>query len=308
MHGMALGDHQEIIENLMRVPARIASKYFYDGRGSVLFEAITNLPEYYLPRTEQTIMQTYSAEIRDSIGPGSTIIELGAGNCEKSRVLCRMVEPSNFIAVDIADEFLKDAVARLQKEFPQLHARAVAADLTKHIELPAGVPCTGRVVFYPGSSIGNFDPDHALDLLIRIRRLVGEDGALLIGVDLTKDVDVLEAAYNDAANVTAAFNLNVLANVNRLIGSDFEPSQWRHRALFNAAHSRIEMHLEAVSATTVRWLCGERHFDADERIHTENSYKYAPDEFHDLLARAGFRQVQTWTDDRRWFAVILARP
>lgn len=308
MYAMPSMADQDIIKNLERTPACISPKYLYDSRGSALFDVITRLPEYYLPRTERSIMETYGAEIRRSIGPDSTIIELGAGGCEKSRALCRMIEPTHFIAVDIAGEFVNEAVNRLQTEFPKLHAQAVVADLTQRIDLPKDVPHTGRVAFYPGSSIGNFDPEHAVDLLTRIHDLVSEEGTLLIGVDLVKNTEVLEAAYNDASNVTAAFNLNVLANVNHLAGSDFQTSQWCHQAFFNVPCSRIEMHLEATHATTVRWPGGQRHFDSGERIHTENSYKYAPDAFHALLTRAGFRQIQIWTDPQRWFAVVLARP
>lgn len=308
MHETPSCASQDIINNLMHTPARIPPKYLYDGQGSALFDVITRLPEYYLPRVEREIMDTYGTEICHNIGPESTIIELGAGGCEKSRTLCRMAKPTHFVAVDIAGDFVHEAVNRLQAEFPALNAQAVVADLTQRIDLPEDLPRTGRVIFYPGSSIGNFDRDHALDLLTGIRDLVEEDGALLIGVDLAKDTNVLEAAYNDASNVTATFNLNVLTNVNRLADCDFQTSQWRHQAFFNTEYSRIEMHLEASHAATVRWPGGQRHFEPGERIHTENSYKYAPDEFHALLTKAGFRRIQTWTDQKQWFAVMLACP
>ncbi|OIQ94188.1 histidine-specific methyltransferase EgtD [mine drainage metagenome] len=299
---------KEIVAGLLRPAAAISPKYFYDVRGSELFEAITELPEYYPTRTEREIMATHADAIAARIGAGGTVIELGAGNCEKARDLCRLLRPARFVAVDISAEFLQEAVAGLRTTFPGLDARAVAADLTAGIVLPADLPRERRLVFYPGSSIGNFDPSQAFDLLARIRQLLDEDGALLIGVDLEKDVAVLETAYDDAVGVTAAFNLNVLNHVNRLLGSDFDSGQWRHRAFYNAEESRIEMHLEAAVEVRVAWPGGDRVFARGERIHTENSYKYRTGTFIELLSRAGFRHAEAWTDERRWFAVILARP
>lgn len=297
---------QEIIEGLSQTPATLSPKYFYDARGSAIFEEITRLPEYYPTRTERTIMQRHAAEIARRVGPGRTVIELGAGNCEKARHLCQAIAATRFVAVDISEEFLHQSVARLQAEMPALDVRAFAADLTHEIVLPADVPPTRRLLFYPGSSIGNFDPPQALGLLTRMRHMLQDDGALLIGVDLRKDVAVLEAAYDDAAGVTAAFNLNALAHVNRLIGSDFDLRGWQHRAFFNAEASRIEMHLEAVAACRVCWPGGTRAFARGERIHTENSYKYDIEGFARLLDLAGFHHTVAWTDERRWFAVILA--
>lgn len=301
-------DRQEICDGLLRSPATIAPKYFYDARGSELFEEITRLPEYYPTRTEAAIMQGHAAEIARKVGSAATAIEFGAGSCEKARVLCRLIHPARFVAIDISAEFLHDAVAGLREEFPGLDVQPLVADLGYVIELPADLPREKRLLFYPGSSIGNFDPPHALDLLIRFRGLIGEDGALLIGIDLPKDSDLLQAAYDDAAGVTAAFNRNVLNHVNRLIGSDFKPAEWRHVAFFNAVESRIEMHLQATVDSLVSWPGGQRCFATGERIHTENSYKYPLEEFSALLARAGFSQAEAWTDPHRWFAVVLARP
>lgn len=300
--------NDDIARGLRQHPAQISPKYFYDQRGSELFEDITRLPEYYPTRTENAIMQRHAADIAQAVGPGRTVIELGAGNCSKAEALCRMVRPACFVGVDISADFLAEAVERLRRTCAPLDARAVAGDLTQGVVLPSDIPRTGRLVFYPGSSIGNFDPPHALALLAHMRELAGADGALLIGIDLPKDVGVLEAAYDDAAGVTAAFNLNVLAHVNRLIGSDFDLGQWRHRAFFNAAEARIEMHLEAAEPCEVHWPGGSRRFAAGERIHTENSYKYALPTFTDMLARAGFARTQAWTDERGWFAVLHARP
>ncbi len=298
----------DITRGLNQRPARISPKYFYDQHGSRLFEEITRLPEYYPTRTETTLMHQHAADIARAVGVGRTLVELGAGNCQKARTLCRLVQPACFVGVDISADFLQAAVQGLRDDFPGLDARAVGGDMTQGVALPDYIPRTGRLVFYPGSSIGNFDPPHALDLLAHMRELIDDDGGLLIGIDLPKDVDVLEAAYDDAAGVTAAFNRNVLRHVNRLIGSNFDVEQWQHRAFFNQGESRIEMHLEAMADFDVHWPGGGRRFDQGERIHTENSYKYPLRVFTDMLERAGFSQAQAWTDDRGWFAVVHARP
>lgn len=298
----------DITRGLNQRPASISPKYFYDQHGSRLFEEITRLPEYYPTRIETALMQQHAADIARAVGVGRTLVELGAGNCQKARTLCRLVQPACFVGVDISADFLQAAVQGLRDDFPGLDARAVGGDMTQGVALPDDIPRTGRLVFYPGSSIGNFDPPHALDLLAHMRELIDDDGGLLIGIDLPKDVGVLEAAYDDAAGVTAAFNRNVLRHVNRLIGSNFDVEQWQHRAFFNQGESRIEMHLEAMADFDVHWPGGGRRFDRGERIHTENSYKYPLRVFTDMLERAGFSQAQAWTDDRGWFAVVHARP
>jgi dimethylhistidine N-methyltransferase len=298
----------EIPHGLLQSPAVISPKYFYDARGSQIFEQITRLPEYYPTRTERAILQRHASDIARRVGRGRTVIEPGAGNCEKGASLCHSIGASRFVAVDISGDFLQQAVARVRREMPALHVQAVAADLTGHIHLPEALPRAHRLVYYPGSSIGNFDRPQALDLLARMRGLVEHDGALLIGVDLRKDVAVLEAAYDDAAGVTAAFNLNMLAHVNRLIGSNFHLPDWRHRAFFNDEASRIEMHLEALADCRVSWPGGGRSFARGERIHTENSYKYDIEGFARLLHAAGFHHSVAWTDERRWYAVVLATP
>lgn len=308
MNDPLLSDRLEIVKGLMQTPASISPKYFYDANGSALFEKITRLSEYYPTRTEREIMTTHAHDIGRLVGAGCTLIELGAGNCEKAKVLCELIQPRRFVAVDISEEFLLQAVKGLRAALPAMDILALAGDLTTDIVLPADLPQQHRLLFYPGSSIGNFDLPQALTLLSRMRSLLADDGALLMGVDLVKDLAVLNAAYNDASGVTAAFNLNILRHVNRLVGSDFDPHQWQHCAFFDATQSRIEMHLEALSATQVRWPGGERSFARGERIHTENSYKYRVEDFVELLQRAGFQRAQAWTDERDWFAVILARP
>lgn len=298
----------DIAQGLLQQPACISPKYFYDKRGSELFEEITQLPEYYPTRTETALMQQHAAAIAQAVGQGRTLIELGAGSCQKARALCRTLQPACFVGIDISAEFLHDAVQGLRDEFPGLDARAVGGDMTQGLQLPADIANSGRLIFYPGSSIGNFDPPHALDLLLQMRQMVGEGGGVLIGIDLPKDRAVLEAAYDDAAGVTAQFNRNALVHVNRLICSDFDPRQWLHIAFFNVESSRIEMHLEAASDVTVRWPGGCRGFAQGDRIHTENSYKYPLDTFKRMLAQAGFSRSEAWTDDQGWFAVVHAQP
>jgi L-histidine Nalpha-methyltransferase len=300
--------YQDIAHGLLAPAAHVSPKYFYDAKGSALFDQITQLPEYYPTRTEREIMHTWGADIAQNIGPGTTVIELGAGNCEKALQLCTLLKPAHFVAIDISTDHLHISTAQLQAALPSVQVHTIAADLTANIALPHSLPKPKRVVFYPGSSIGNFDAAQALELLQRARRMVADDGALLIGVDLRKDVAVLEAAYNDAQGVTAAFNLNLLTHLNHLIGSDFDAQHWQHVAFFNSGASRIEMHLQAKAKTTVRWPNAQRSFGRGERIHTENSYKYTVESFADLLAHAGWAQTQTWSDARGWFAVVLARP
>lgn len=299
--------HPEITQGLMCEVASISPKYFYDQKGSELFAAITQVPEYYPTRTEQALMAQHGADIARAIGRGGAVIEPGAGNCEKARALCKLLRPFYFVGVDISADYLQEGVARLRAELPGLDARAVGGDITRGISLPPDIPQTQRLVFYPGSSIGNFDPPQAVELLTHMRELAGDEGGLLIGIDLPKDIAVLEAAYDDAAGVTAAFNRNVLVHVNRLIGADFDPAQWEHCAFFNTEASRIEMHLQARTPQRVRWAGGGRDFAAGERIHTENSYKYTVRAFARLLQQAGFSRAHDWTDDRGWYAMVHAQ-
>ena len=299
--------YPDITEGLLRETAVISPKYFYDQTGSELFTAITQVPEYYPTRTEREVVVQHGADIAQAVGQGGAVIELGAGSCEKARALCRLLRPFYFVGVDISADYLLEGVSRLRADQPGLDARAVAGDITRGVRLPPDIPQAQRLVFYPGSSIGNFDPPQAVELLSHMRELAGDEGGLLIGIDLPKDVSVLEAAYDDAAGVTAAFNRNVLTHVNRLIDANFEPEHWEHRAFFNAQASRIEMHLEARTVQRVRWAGGGRDFAAGERIHTENSYKYTVPAFSAMLAQAGFSRAKAWTDDRGWYAMVHAR-
>ncbi len=286
--------------------ARIAPKFFYDRLGSHLFEAITELPEYYPTRTEAAIFAAHGAAMAGAIGAGMTLVDLGAGNCAKAARLFPLLEPARYVAVDISVEFLREALRQLQREHPQIAMIGLGQDFSLALDIPADVIGGERpVFFYPGSSIGNFTPDEARAFLARVReRAIG--GGLLIGVDLVKPSAVLQAAYDDTLGVTAAFNRNALSHLNRLIGSDFAPREWRHVAFFDEAKSRIEMNLEARTATAVTWPGGGRRFAAGERIHTENSCKYTPEGFARLLVEAGFAPPRRWSDDAGAFAVFWA--
>jgi dimethylhistidine N-methyltransferase len=294
----------ELIAGLLAPQATTSPKYLYDALGSKLFEAICELPEYYLTRTEAAIFASHAAEIAASVGAGATLIDLGAGNCAKAARLFPLLAPAQYVPIDISAGFLNEAVARLRQQFPHIAMLALGMDFSSTLTLPAAVGSQRRLFFYPGSSIGNFHPDEALAFLRRLREA---DGDLLIGVDLVKDKAVLDAAYDDALGVTASFNLNLLNHLNRLLDADFRLREWRHRGFFNPRLSRIEMHLEARHEVTVRWRGGERRFGEGERIHTENSYKYTPDSFAGLLREAGYQLARSWTDERGWFMVCHAQ-
>jgi L-histidine Nalpha-methyltransferase len=295
----------ELEAGLLAKSARIAPKHFYDALGSRLFDAITELPEYYPTRTEAAILAAHGSEIAAAVGAGRTLVDLGAGNCEKAGRLFVSLQPRRYVAVDISVDFLRNALTCLQREHTAMDMVGVGLDFSASLSLPPDAGDSPRTLFYPGSSIGNFTPDEALAFLRRARE--GSPGSnLLIGVDLVKDKSTLDAAYDDALGVTAAFNLNVLANANRTLGSDFALRQWRHVAFFSAADSRIEMHLEARQALSVRWPGQERRFAAGERIHTENSCKYTVQGFDALLRRAGYAHTRSWTDEAGWFAVFAA--
>ena len=300
----------EALAGLRATPAQLSPKFFYDALGSRLFDAITELDEYYPTRTEAGILaensDTIAAAVHSAVGARATLIDLGAGNCEKAARLFESLRPARYVAVDISVEFLRAAVGCLQRQFPDLDMVGVGLDFSADLSLPAGLVQGPALVFYPGSSIGNFAPAQALELL-RQARALSAGGALLIGVDLVKDEQTLVDAYDDPLGVTAAFNLNLLRHLNRLVGSDFALRQWRHVAVFDAARSRIEMHLEARQALTVRWPEGERQFGAGERIHTESSYKWRSADFQALLRDAGFARVQSWSDNQSRFAVMLAQ-
>jgi L-histidine N-alpha-methyltransferase len=300
---------QAIIQGLMKSNAQLAPKFFYDVLGSHLFEAITELDEYYPTRTEAAILASQAQEIAASVGEGATLIDLGAGNCAKAMSLFGILRPARYIAVDISVEFVRRAVEKLAASYPDIAMVGVGMDFSTSLDLPAELsrelPDTTPLFFYPGSSIGNFTPAQALAFLRRIRSQAS-GGGLLIGVDLVKRADVLQRAYDDALGVTAAFNRNILRNVNRILGSDFDPAQWRHVALFNEVLSRVEMYLQASENLVARWDDGERRFAEGERIHTESACKYTVERFESMLREAGFRAVRHWSDAHGQYAVFHA--
>ena len=298
--------HAELVAGLLAPQASLAPKYLYDPLGSRLFDAITALSEYYPTRTEAALLVAHGGAIAARLPQGATLVDLGAGNCEKAARLFDLLQPARYVAVDISVDFLRTALQCLQRQFPALDMLGVGLDFSSELTLPPEVGAGPRLLFYPGSSIGNFTPRQALGFLRQVRAAT-QGGGLLIGVDLVKPLDILEPAYDDALGVTAAFNKNLLLHVNGLLGSDFRVQDWQHVAFFNQAHSRIEMHLQALHDLVVRWPGAERRFKAGERIHTENSYKYQASDFEALLREAGFSQTQAWTDERGWFAVFWAQ-
>lgn len=290
----------------LRSPRKeLPCKYFYDATGSRLFDQICETPEYYPTRTELAIMRAHAGEMGELVGPNAVVIEYGSGSSVKTRHLLRHIpRPTAYIPVDISAEHLHHAAAELSRRFPEVEVKPVAADFTKPFELPdLAMEATRRVVYFPGSTIGNFAPAAATVLLRGIARLCGRGGGLLIGVDRKKDPTILDAAYNDAGGVTAAFNLNLLTRMNRELGADFDLAGFRHRAIYNSFDGRVEMHLVSVRDQTVRLAGNVITFATGETIHTENSHKYSPDEFASLANRAGFRSVKGWTDTAGYFGV-----
>ena len=291
-----------VLEGLARRPRSIPPKFFYDAEGSRLFDAICHLPEYYLTRTENAILRSHAGEIAESCGRGRWLLEPGSGSCAKVRLLLDALEPRAYIPIDISGEHLRAAAGALAAERPGLPVRACCADFTREAPLPGPLPGP-RLVFFPGSSIGNYEPEEVVAVLQRLAALAGSGGGLLIGVDLRKDRRTLEAAYDDRDGVTAAFNRNLLRRINRELGADFDPAAFGHRAWWNEDLGRVEMHLVSRRDQEVR--IGEHtfRFPEGDTIHTENSYKYGIGEFGELAAKAGFRQDRVWTDPARRFSL-----
>jgi len=295
----------EIIAGLLQEQPLISPKFFYDEIGSHLFEAITFLEEYYPTRTEKQIMLQYDEAIALAIGKCDVLLDLGAGNCEKGSALFHSLAPKEYRALDISKDFLEQAISGLQKEFPQIQMQAQTCDLQEEMIFP-DLAGRKKTFFYPGSSIGNFDPDAALDLFKNIVKVCEGNGGLLIGVDLVKDCETLSSAYNDSLGITSAFNKNILLHLNRLVGTNFNLEHWEHYAIFNEQLSRIEMYLKSTQNQLVYWPGGEKHFNCDDLIHTENSYKYTQEKFESLLVSAGFKAVRSWTDSKSYFLVAYA--
>ena len=303
---------QELVQGLCAAQAFTSPKYLYDALGSRLFEAITELPEYDLTRTEAQLMRLHTADMAAHLPAGACWVDLGAGNCEKAGRLLGPLRAGRYVAVDISVDFVRQALDNLQHQHPGLRMAGVGTDFSGGLQLPQALgldPDQPRVLFYPGSSIGNFTPEQAQVFLQSLHRACGTaaGSGLLIGVDLLKDPDELAAAYNDALGVTAAFDLNLLLHINRLVGSDFSVRDWQHLSRFNAQASRVEMHLQARRALRVRWPGGERVFAEGQTIHTENAYKWQVPDFAALLRTSGFVSTPVWTDPAQRFAVFWAQ-
>lgn len=305
--GLNEPDLAELTHGLQAAPASVSPKYLYDTLGSKLFEALCLLPEYYPTRTEAAIMRAYLSDIARATGRDTVLVDLGAGNCAKAEQLFDALAPSHYVAVDISADFVAESLARLRQRFPHIDMQALGLDFSHALDLPSSVRDERRLYFYPGSSIGNFTPAEAEAFLQLVRAQCGQDGGLLIGIDLEKDKALLDAAYDDALGVTAAFNRNVLRHANRLLGADFDVRGWDHHGFYNPELGRVEMHLQAHGPQRVHWDGGARDFADGECIHTENSYKYRPAEAIALLERGGFETTRMWTDPQRWFAVLHAQ-
>ena len=307
-----MGDVQlELTQGLLAESASVAPKFFYDALGCRLFEAITELHEYYPTRTEAGIFQAWQTQMAAAIGRSgirhACLIDLGAGNCAKAEALIPQLLPRQYVPVDISSDFLRASAERVQASFPALDIIGVGMDFCSQMVLPDAVQTHDRVFFYPGSSLGNFLPVQSLAFLQQLSDPArGGAQGLLLGIDLVKDSATLEAAYDDALGVTAAFNKNLLRHLNKLLQSDFDVRQWRHVALFDKAHSRIEMHLQATQEVTVHWPGHMRRFRSGEHIHTEYSYKYTLEAMTTLLRQAGFSHVEHWADANGWFGVFWA--
>jgi len=295
----------DALAGLSATPKTLPCKWLYDSEGTRLFEAITRLPEYYPTRTEMRILDHHGPDIARAIGPGAVVVEFGPGDGLKAvRLLSSLEDPAAYLPVDIAPEWLEAAAARVAEALPGLRVRPVVADFSRAFDLPGG-NAGAPLGFFPGSTIGNFAPEEAVAFLRRARAALGPGARMLLGADLVKDTDVLRAAYDDAAGVTAAFDLNLLHRLNREAGADFDPAAFRHEARWNPGAERIEMHLVARTAQSVRIAGRTIRFAPGESIHTENSHKYRPAHLQALAEAAGWRAAEMWTDPDRLFSVWL---
>jgi L-histidine Nalpha-methyltransferase len=302
----------DVLRGLRAPKKELPCKYFYDEVGSALFEQITELEEYYPTRTELGIMERYAAEMAGLLGPRCLLIEYGSGTSIKTRLLLdQLRHPAGYVPIDVSGEHLDRSARALGKEYPGIEVLPLCADFT----LPLGLPAfrkavTRRVVYFPGSTLGNFTPEAAIALLRQTAALCGRDGGLLLGIDQQKDPRVIEAAYNDRQGVTAAFNRNILVRINRELGANFDIEQFAHRAFYNSAHGRIEMHLVSCRDQVVHVHVADLafFFAAGESIHTENSYKYSLPALNDLAQASGFAVERVWTDERQYFSVAYLTP
>jgi L-histidine Nalpha-methyltransferase len=300
----------DVLEGLKKTPKELSPVWFYDELGSFLFDSICDLPEYYITRTELQIMRGHADEMATHIGPNAALIELGSGTSLKTRLLLdRLMTPTAYIPVDIAREHLLDAAGMLARDYTDLRIIPVCADFTQPFDLPSAVfSASKRVVYFPGSTLGNFKRAEALALLNRMRELIGKSGAVLIGIDLRKDPQVLERAYDDSSGVTAEFNLNALRHLNRELGSDFDLSAFEHYAVWVEDESRIEMHLVSKRDQTVHIAGEDVKIKRGEHLRTEYCHKYTLEGFADLAAMAGLSVSRVWTDPEQKFSVQLLEP
>jgi dimethylhistidine N-methyltransferase len=295
--------HAQLLKGFSQAQKSISPKFFYDEHGSELFTKITRTDEYYPTRTEIGLLEKYGNEIADCIGQEATLLEYGSGSSEKIRILLETVRPRKYLPMDISRDYLAQAANTIANDYPWLEVLATCVDYSREFELP--VLLEGNVAgFFPGSSIGNFHPEMALTFLRRVKQQVGNDGGLLIGVDLKKSVDVLNRAYNDSEGITAAFNLNVLSHINEVYDGDFDLGKFAHRAAYHSELGCIQMFIVSTCDQTVK-IAGETFsLTEGEEIHTENSFKYSEEEFRQLCRNAGFQTDRFWTDKKRWFGVF----
>ena len=293
----------EVVDGLMREQKVLPAKYFYDHIGSQLFEQITHQPEYYPTRTEIAILENYRTEIARSIGDVHTLIEYGSGSSRKIQMLLEtFTHLDTYMPIDISKDFLMESARQLSERYPALHIKAVCGDYSQSISLPVE-ESQKRVIFFPGSTIGNFEPEEAMRFLRHSSRILEVGDGFLIGVDLKKSTDVLERAYNDAAGVTAAFNLNMLTHLNQMLDGTFDITRFEHHAFYNEEKGRIEMHLRSQLDQLVQVGDVTVPFKQGETIHTENSYKYSKEEFETLARQSGFHPVNCWMDSDERFSV-----
>jgi len=295
----------DVVGGLQATPKRVPAKYFYDAEGSLLFERITDLPEYYPTRCEMRILQENAADIAKLIPDGAALIEFGSGSNKKVRILLQAVSKLGcYVPVDICQEMVEQEATELKPDFPQLKVLPVTADITQDFVLPPEAKAAPlRVGFFPGSTIGNFEPHEAAGFLRHAAKILGPGARLIIGADLIKPAEILNAAYNDAAGVTARFNLNLLTRINRELGGNFNLDGFEHHAFYNRERNRVEMHLASLKRQKAK-VAGETiEFRAGETIHTENSYKYSIEKLSALARGAGWRPLQVWTDDHNYFSI-----
>jgi len=293
----------EIVNGLSDKQKTISPKFFYNEKGSHLFDAICELPEYYLTRTENIILEEYANEIAEQISEACILVEPGSGSSKKIRILLDVIKPSVYIPLEISKSQLKSSAEKLSEDYPWLEVHAACIDFTTTDVLPYSRPDVQKVVFFPGSTIGNFEPEQAIQLLKNIANMVGPGGGLLIGVDLKKDESILTAAYSDSHGVTAAFNFNLLERINKDLDANFELNDFSHHAFYNKEHGRMESHLVSNRKQTVAINSHRFEFAEGESIHTESSYKYNINEFHEIARQAGFKDKKVWTDKNELFSV-----